>query len=91
MDILNYDESAGAANSKVIATFDLELANGLILRRWKVLRSPKAASGWFAVSPSYKLDGSEPPRFAPYCDISASRREEFNKAVRVALEPFVRV
>jgi hypothetical protein len=88
MEITNYREAN--PSDKHLALFDIELANGMILHNWKVLRGKKG--GYFAVSPSFGVDdGFGQRKFFPYISFTKEKGEEFSKRIHELLKPLVRL
>ena len=87
IEIQNYDEQPPTGN--VVAVFSAYAPSAKItFHKLKLIRSKKGHS--FVAMPSYMFtDSGGNKKFFPYVEMSKEVKEQFDKDVLKALEPFV--
>jgi hypothetical protein len=90
MKVINYRPPYKNSPEAVIALFDVYIGqHDLTLSEFKVIMKKKG--GWFVAFPTFSKETSEGKDFYPYFSFGKEKREEFDKKVRILLEPLVQI
>lgn len=88
LTILNFDEKN--PNDKDLAEFSVALTGGITFNRLKVRRSAKGTK--FIAYPSYCVENSEgEKKWHRYVEMAPEKRQDFERKLWEALEPFLRI
>ena len=87
MEILNYDEQSPGGN--IVAVFSVRLPPaGITFHKIKVIRAKNGKM--FVAMPSFMVEEMGQKKFFPYVEMTKERKEDFEKKVLEAIQPFLR-